>query len=64
MYLINVQAPLLNAIVPTVGFNISTWSLPALKKLWMANYDWNFGRGRHGQTFDDYNRLELSRVLD
>ena len=62
MYLINVDQPLLNAIVPTVGFNLSTWSLPTLKKWWMAHYDWNFEKGRQGQTFDDYNRIELSQV--
>ncbi|CAM9374049.1 unnamed protein product, partial [Ectocarpus fasciculatus] len=35
MYLIGVKDPLLNAIVPTVGFNLSTWSLPSVKKVWM-----------------------------
>jgi hypothetical protein len=53
MYLIGVGAPFLNAIVPTVGFNLSTWSLPSVKKAWMAFYDWNFGRFRQEIRFDD-----------
>ena len=59
MYLIDVNAPFLNAIVPTLGFNISTWSLPWLKRQWMGAYDWNFGRGRNVQTFDEYNTMEM-----
>ena len=31
---INVNNPWLNAIVPSVGFMLSTLTLPALKKLW------------------------------
>jgi len=46
MYLINVPSPFLNAIVPTVGFNLSTWSLPQVKKFWISVYDWNYGKGR------------------
>jgi hypothetical protein len=36
MVAIDVSAPFLNAIVPTVGFNLSTWSLPWVKQLWMG----------------------------
>lgn len=35
MYLIGSANPALNAIVPTLGFNISTWSLPFVKDLWI-----------------------------
>lgn len=46
MYLIDVPSPFLNAIVPTVGFNLSTWSLPQVKRAWIALHDWNYGVGR------------------
>jgi hypothetical protein len=46
MYLIGVPSPFLNAIVPTVGFNLSTWSLPQVKRAWIALHDWNYGVGR------------------
>mmetsp|Transcript_28423 Transcript_28423/g.28731 ORF Transcript_28423/g.28731 Transcript_28423/m.28731 type:complete len:147 (-) Transcript_28423:46-486(-) len=43
MYLIDVPYPYLNAVVPTVGFNLSTWSLPHIKKLWLRwnEHHWN-----------------------
>jgi hypothetical protein len=33
---INVSDPELNAVVPTIGFNLSTWSLPSVKRIWRA----------------------------
>lgn len=36
MTLIGSETPYLNAIVPTVGFNISTWSLPFVKEIWIS----------------------------
>lgn len=36
MSLIGTKHAALNAIVPTVGFNISTWSLPYIKDLWIS----------------------------
>jgi hypothetical protein len=36
MTLIGTRNAALNAIVPTLGFNISTWSLPHVKDLWIA----------------------------
>mmetsp|Transcript_18700 Transcript_18700/g.31168 ORF Transcript_18700/g.31168 Transcript_18700/m.31168 type:complete len:234 (+) Transcript_18700:83-784(+) len=44
MIAIGVSDPFLNAIVPTVGFNLSTWSLPWVKQIWMGVYDFNWGR--------------------
>ena len=41
---LHVDEPLLNALVPTIGFNLSTWSLPQVKKAWIRFYDWQ----RHG----------------
>lgn len=35
MTAIGVNDPYLSAIVPTIGFNLSTWSLPWLKVLWL-----------------------------
>ena len=32
---INVQRPWINAIVPTVGFMLSTLTMPIIKKLWI-----------------------------
>lgn len=29
------EKPYLNAVVPTIGFNLSTWSLSGIKALWM-----------------------------
>lgn len=37
MWAIGVSNPLLNAIVPTVGFTLSTLSLPYFRKMW-ENY--------------------------
>ena len=36
MTLINVDNAYLHAIVPTIGYNMSTWSLPYVKCLWMT----------------------------
>lgn len=44
MIAIGVSDPFLNAIVPTVGFNLSTWSLPWVKQIWMGLYDYNWGK--------------------
>ena len=54
MYAIGVTDPFLNAIVPTVGFNLSTLSLPTIKKWWMGFYDWNFGRPREDAQIEDF----------
>lgn len=35
MSIIKTNNPALDAIVPTVGFNISTWSLPYIKEWWV-----------------------------
>ena len=36
---IGVKNPEYNAIIPTIGFNLSTWSVPYLKILWIRiNY--------------------------
>jgi hypothetical protein len=34
MWFIGVDKPLLNAIVPTIGFTLSTLSLPIFKEIW------------------------------
>jgi hypothetical protein len=31
---IKIPNPELNAVVPAIGFNLSTWSLPVVKKVW------------------------------
>ena len=33
-YCLLVKAPELNAIIPTLGFNLSTLSLPCIKRMW------------------------------
>ena len=33
-YAIDIPYPFLNAIVPTVGFNLSTLSLPCVERIW------------------------------
>jgi len=35
MWAININMPWLNAIIPTVGFMISTLTLPFFKKIWI-----------------------------
>ncbi len=35
---IDIPSPYLNAVVPTIGFLLSTLTLPAFKKIWMK---WN-----------------------
>ncbi|MBS3134414.1 hypothetical protein J4214_04245 [Candidatus Woesearchaeota archaeon] len=35
LYIININKPWLNAIVPAVGFMLSTLTLPFFKSLWM-----------------------------
>lgn len=51
MIAIGVSDPFLNAIVPTVGFNLSTWSLPWVKQIWMGFYDFNWGRPVESPSF-------------
>lgn len=38
MYTIGVKNYLLSALVPVVGFYLSTQSLPAIKRYWMRKY--------------------------
>lgn len=38
MWVININRPWLNAIVPTVGFLLSTLTMPYFKKFWIENY--------------------------
>ncbi len=35
MWAIGVQNPLLNAVIPSLGFTLSTLSLPYFKKMWI-----------------------------
>lgn len=37
MWAIGVGQPLLNAVIPTVGFTLSTLSLPFFRKIWERN---------------------------
>jgi hypothetical protein len=37
MYTIGINRPLLNAIVPTTGFMLSTLTLPFFKSLWLKS---------------------------
>ena len=41
MYLINITNPFLNAIVPTLGFNLSTWSLSWVQHIWIYINEYN-----------------------
>lgn len=36
MWAIGVTSPLLNAIIPTIGFMLSTLSLPFIKSVWLS----------------------------
>lgn len=38
MYAINIKDPWMNAIVPTVGFLLSTLTLPFFKRKWIGRY--------------------------
>lgn len=37
MWAINIDRPWLNAIVPTIGFTLSTLTLPYFKTIWLKN---------------------------
>lgn len=37
MWSLNVEKPYLNAIIPTLGFVLSTLSLPFIKAVWLRN---------------------------
>ena len=37
MWVIGVSKPLLNAVIPSLGFTLSTLTLPFFKKLWIKN---------------------------
>ena len=37
MWAIKIENPWLNAIVPTVGFMLSTLTLPTFRKIWLKN---------------------------
>ncbi len=41
LYFINVENFLLGAIIPTLGYFLSTQSLPFIKKWWVKKYDKN-----------------------
>ena len=43
MNYIGVNDPLRNAVIPTLGFYLSTWSLSYFKNIWIQWYDWNWG---------------------
>ena len=45
-WVLKTDFPYLDAIVPTVGFNISTWSLPFVKEYWIQARHYY----RHGET--------------
>lgn len=36
LYSMNLADPLLNALIPTVGYLLSTLSIPVIKKHWIA----------------------------
>ena len=55
---LHVKNPFLNALVPTMGFNLSTWSLPHVKALWIRWHDFLSSRSQ-----DDI-RTSLRRVND
>ena len=38
MWVIGVSDPWLNAVIPSVGFTLSTLTLPFFKKLWMKSH--------------------------
>ncbi len=38
MWVIKIEQPWLNAIVPTVGFLLSTLTLPFIKKWWVSKF--------------------------
>jgi hypothetical protein len=38
MWAINIPMPFLNAVVPTVGFLLSTLTLPMIKRVWLKKY--------------------------
>jgi len=40
MWSINIDRPWLNAIVPTVGFLLSTLTLPFFKNIWVKTHRW------------------------
>lgn len=60
MIAIGVADPFLNAIVPTVGFNLSTWSLPWVKQIWMGVYDFNWGRPLESPPLDVHSAAHLA----
>lgn len=37
-YFVHLQKPFVNAIVPTIGFILSTFSVPLFKKFWMKRW--------------------------
>lgn len=39
MWAIGIERPWLNAVVPTVGFMLSTLTMPLFKKLWIKRQD-------------------------
>ncbi len=39
MILVHDPNPALSAIVPAIGFNLSTWSLEVIKKIWIKYHD-------------------------
>jgi|SRR3989344_1988656 len=40
LWVINVEKPWFNAIIPTIGFTLSTLSLPWFKEIWQKIHHW------------------------
>lgn len=41
MWVIGVDRPLLNAVIPSIGFTLSTLTLPFFKQWWINNHEKN-----------------------
>lgn len=41
MWAIGVDKPLLNAVIPSLGFTLSTLTLPYFKQMWIKKYEKN-----------------------
>ncbi len=44
LWLMDITHPFLNSIIPTIGFVLSTFSLPAIKRIWLQNWAGKCGR--------------------
>ena len=62
MSLIGTEHAALNAIVPAIGFNISTWTLPYIKEVWMSFKDATHAQATRNSESIETHDIEIGNM--